>query len=175
MHLGYLPLVNILGDVLDMLALVGYKFKLVFRGVNHIECLSGRSFDVEYRTDFITEIELKKELDIADILYLPIKFTDPNFYLYSFSTKMIQYLGATGAILYHGPSNSAACNFLKANKCAICCDSLDVSSLESSILTLLEQKEALSINAKSVAISQFNLKSIQSQFWMHSEHKQSDT
>jgi hypothetical protein len=165
LHWEYHPLFQVLADALDLLSKQGFLFKLLLRGTQPIHFLSNRSFKIEYRTNFISDFEIKQELDSASILYLPIKFTEPNFYLYSLSTKMVNYLGASGSILYHGPSDSAACNLLKQNNSAICCNSLNVIDLMASLTVLLDDQGKISINAKKLANSQFNFSSIQERFW----------
>src|SRR5690606_34277474 len=100
-------------NALDKLSDTNMKFRLVLRGTQKLSFLKDRMFTVEYRQTFVSDDEIKSEIDRADILYLPIKFNSPNFYLYSLSTKMIGYLGASGAIFYHGPSDSAANKLLE--------------------------------------------------------------
>lgn len=165
LHIAYVPLFQVLADTLDAMAAQGYQFKLLLRGTQQIEFLGNRQFEVEYRPVSLNDAELKAELDAAAILYLPIKFTLPDFYLYSLSTKMVGYLGAPGAILYHGPGDSAACNLLTRSAAAASCASLNASNLEVAIKTLLDNSAELSANAKKLAGSQFNMANIQAHFW----------
>lgn len=166
LHLDYLPLFKILADTLDVLCKQGFTFKLVLRGTQTVEFLNGRLFETEYRRDFIGDDQIKLELDAATILYLPIKFNLPEFYLYSLSTKMVSYLGGSGGILFHGPKDSAACNLLSSTQSAICCTSLDTKDLGNSIKTLLKNGTTdFSQNAKELAATRFNLSKIQSKFW----------
>jgi hypothetical protein len=109
---------------------------------------------------------LKKDLDAASILYLPIKFSDPDFYRYSLSTKMVGYLGAPGSILYHGPHDSAAGHLLKETRSAVSCTSLDANEMVISILRLINEKGAIAANAKELARTMFNLELIQQRFWL---------
>jgi hypothetical protein len=164
LHIDYYPLFEILADALDLISKKGFKFRLILRGAQNIDFLNNRAFEVDYRSDFVTDKEIKQELDSASILYLPIKFSEPDFYLYSLSTKMIGYLGASGSILYHGPLNSAACKLLNNSKSAACCGALNVNEVVELILSMLNEDE-YSINAKKLARENFNLKNIQNQFW----------
>lgn len=165
LHLHYIPLFKALADALDKLSHEGLQFKLVLRGTQQLNELAGRKFEVDYRPVTLNNAELKAELDAADILYLPIKFTTPDFYLYSLSTKMVGYLGAPGAILYHGPADSAACHLLNTSQAAICCGSLDADDLVASLRVLLGSSKQVSGHAKELARNQFDLKTIQQRFW----------
>lgn len=165
LHIDYLPLFNVLAGALDELSNQGYSFKLVLRGTQQIPFLQDRLFTTEYRPVTLNDTELKEELDASAILYLPIKFTQPYFYLYSLSTKMVGYLGAAGAILYHGPADSAACHLLQKNKAAICNTGLAVNKLSEDMLNLIANKTTITANAKLLAKERFNLAKIQNQFW----------
>ena len=168
LHLQYLPLFEVLADALHLLSQQGFSFTLVLRGTQHVSFLENKAFKTEYRRDFISDKEIKEELDSATILYLPIQFMVSDFYLYSLSTKMISYLGGAGSILYHGPSESAACNLLKKTNSGICCTSLDVNELAESIKQVLNDKGNVSANAKVLAQKEFSLRKIQQRFWQES-------
>jgi len=165
LHMGYVPLFKVLADVLDSLTKQGFAFKLLLRGTQRIDFFNNRQFQVEYLPLSFNDTELKAELNSASILYLPIKFTDNYFYLYSLSTKMVGYLGAQGAILYHGPGDSAACTMLQKANCAVCCTTLDENDLKADIENLLNNKIQISQNAKMLAQKQFDLTDIQKRFW----------
>jgi hypothetical protein len=165
LHIGYMPLFKILADSLDQLSMQGLSFKLLLRGTQDVDFLNNRLFTVEYKPVTLDDRELKNELNLASILYLPIKFTEPDFYLYSLSTKMVGYLGGTGAILYHGPADSAASIKLKEAEAAICCNTLNVDDMVKSITGLLNDKGEISKNAKNLARQSFNMKTIQQEFW----------
>jgi hypothetical protein len=165
LHLDYIPLFKVLADALDKLKTEGHQFKLILRGTQYIPFLENRSFTTDYRGVSLDDGELKRELDSSAILYLPIKFTKPDFYLYSLSTKMVGYLGASGAILYHGPQDSAACHLLKKTQAAVCCGNLESEKLSAEILNLLADNYKISGNAKILAKKQFGLERIQQQFW----------
>ncbi|MFA6087891.1 hypothetical protein [Mucilaginibacter sp.] len=165
LHIDYISLFNVLANALDELSKQGYSFKLVLRGTQQIPFLQNRLFATEYRPVTLNDAELKQELDASTILYLPIKFTQPYFYLYSLSTKMVGYLGAAGAILYHGPADSAACHLLQKNKAAVCNTQLAVNELSEDMLNLIANKTTIAANAKLLAKERFNLAEIQKQFW----------
>ena len=165
LHTDYYPLFKVLANALDLISKQGYRFKLVMRGTGSIGFLNNRSFEIDYRSNFVSDNEIKKELDSASILYLPIKFTLPDFYLYSLSTKMIGYLGASGTMLYHGPGDSAACNLLRKGQAAACCISLVTDDMVKVILQLINDRNEYSANAKKVAYTEFNFDTIQKRFW----------
>lgn len=165
LHMDYLPLFETLAIALDKLS-SKYKFKLILRGTQKIKNLENRNFMIDYRQDYIDDALIKAEMDNVDLLYLPIKFTDSYFYKFSFSTKMISYLGARGTILYHGPSESAVAKMLATHSAAISSYSLDVSDIVSQIEVLLTNPTIeFSINAKILAENSFLLKEIKQKFW----------
>jgi hypothetical protein len=165
LHIEYLDLFKTMADTLDVLTKQGYSFKVVLRGTQRLNFMKDRDFEIEYRPVVLDDQELKKDLDAASILYLPIKFVTPDFYLYSLSTKMVGYLGASGSMLYHGPGDSAACHLLQQSAAAVCCTSINTDDLAKSILSLVEGTTNVSANAKKLAQNQFNLKLIQDRFW----------
>ncbi|MFD0750771.1 hypothetical protein ACFQZS_11515 [Mucilaginibacter calamicampi] len=165
LHIAYLPLFEVLADALDKLSADGLSFKVILRATQKLPFLSNRLFKTEYRGITLVDEELKAELNNADILYLPIKFTQPDFYLYSLSTKMVGYLGAPGSILYHGPADSAACNLLQNASAAACCVTLNVDELIISILDAIKNRQKFSAEAKSLAQNKFDMLAIQNKFW----------
>lgn len=165
LHIDYLPLFRTLADALEQLTNHGLKVKLILRGTQHISFLQSRLFEVEYRPFSTNDKELKEELDAATILYLPIKFNQAAFYLYSLSTKMVGYLGASGTIMYHGPADSAACELLKKTKSAICCNTLNSTDLLEAIKSVCRGENRYSHNAKLLALERFELGMIRKRFW----------
>jgi hypothetical protein len=166
LHIEYIPLFKILADALDILTKQGLLFKLVLRGTQQLSFLNNRSFETAYLPVNLEDAVLKKDLDAASLLYLPIKFVDPDFYRYSLSTKMVGYLGAAGAILYHGPPDSAAGHLLKETGAAVSCTSPDTNEMVISLLRLMSEKNSIALQAKELARSRFNLELIQKRFWL---------
>lgn len=166
LHWDYLPLFKVLADALDALTETdGLKFKMILRGTQPLAFLKDRSFVVEYKTDFVSDNDIKAELDHADILYLPIKFNQRDFYLYSLSTKMISYMGAKGAVLYHGPEESAACKLLVETGAGAICTTNEVADLGRQITSLSKNLHDISKNAKKVVEERFELTKIQNRIW----------
>ncbi len=165
LHLDYLPLFRVLADSLDLLISEGYKIELILRGTQKVSFLNNRSFKTIYKPVSLNVDELKAELDTASILYLPIKFTDPLFHLYSLSTKMVGYLGAAGTILYHGPNDSAAAKVLINGNAAICCYTFEKNDLCKRIRDLIKSSKEVSVNAKVLAEEKFDLMKMKDLFW----------
>ena len=138
--------------------------RLVLRGTQQLSFVENRAFITEYRTSFISDEAIKAEMDEAAIFYLPIKFSPPEFYLYSLSTKMVSYLGSPGAILYHGPANSAAGKMLDIANAAVSCNTLNVNDMVNAISALV-QNTSVSANAGKLAAEQFDMEAIRKQFW----------
>lgn len=170
-HLEYLPLFNALAEALDLLSEEGLNVKMIMRGTGSIKIFKNRYFEIEYKPVSFDNEELKKELDSASVLYLPMKFTNPDYYLYSLSTKMVGYLGASGTILYHGPGNSAACRLLKQWKSAICCTVLDSESVRAELRATINERNNISNNAKILAKDKFSLSEIKERFWQYPFNK----
>ena len=164
LHLEYYPLFLVLAETLDLLA-DQKSITLTLRGTGKLKILENRKFKINYRRDFISDAEIKKEMDKADILYLPIKFSVPEFYLFSLSTKMVGYLGAAGNILYHGPADSAACTLLKKSNAAVMCNSLNKYEMLKSINTMLNNDIEIKQNAVKLALEMFDIDLIQKKFW----------
>jgi hypothetical protein len=166
LHIDYLPLFRALAYALDNLSKQGLSFKFILRATQQLPFLNNRLFDVEYRHMTLNNAELKTELDSATILYLPMKFTDPDFYLYSLSTKMVGYLGAPGSILYHGPADSAACQKLNSANAAACCNTFNVEELCDAIKKVITSDTDFSKQAKVMALNGFDMVEIKKQFWI---------
>jgi hypothetical protein len=165
LHLDYYELFESFCSALEFYSIQNNKkVSLILRGTQHLSFLNDSKLKIEYRPFSIDNKVLKDDLDEADILYLPIKFNDYDFYKFSFSTKMIGYLGASGNIFYHGPSDSAAARFLIDNNCAVICDSLEQNQIINSInevLTTMNYSE----NAKKIAMERFKLDTMQELFF----------
>jgi hypothetical protein len=172
LHIEYIPLFRVLADALDVLSKKGHSFKLVFRGTQQLPFLKDRSFETINLPVSLDNSVLKKDLDTASILYLPIKFVDPDFYRYSLSTKMVGYLGAPGSILYHGPINSAAGRLLRENNAAVSCTSLNVEDMVTVLLHLINEKNTISSHAKELVRNRFCLEGIQKRFWQEGAWQQ---
>ena len=165
LHIEYQPLFNCLAEALDIIASKGKNVLLRLRGTPQMRSLNGRRFTVEYLPVTVDAKVLKTELDLAHVLYLPIKFSDPYFYRYSLSTKMVGYLGAPGAILFHGPADSAACGLLQMHKCAAICNSLKADHLVEVFQYAIDNGLELSTNAKDLASRNFDLARNRNIFW----------
>jgi len=164
LHLEYYPLFKSFCMALDILSRSeGLKISLILRGSQKVNFLNNCSFDIEFRPSILDNDILMKEMNEADILYLPIKYSDEYFYKYSFSTKMIGYLGASGNIFYQGPMDAAAAKFLSKNDCAVICDSLDPNVIVEK-LKIVTESNIFSIAAKKVAHEEFLLKNMQQLF-----------
>jgi hypothetical protein len=167
LHIAYYPLFKVVHESLKVVSEdLGIQFVFTLRGTQKLDFLINSSnLNYEYRPFSLDTIMLKKEMDKADILYLPIMFDNEFFYKYSLSTKLIGYLGSAGNILYHGPKDSAACNLLLDNKAAFCCNSLLQTDMIYQIKKMLSDDENVSSNAKKLARSDFDLYDAQNRFW----------
>lgn len=165
LHVDYYELFENFAKALELFAKEQNKsVTLILRGTQKLSFLNESSFKIEYRPFSINTEELRLEMNEAEILYLPMKYNDKDFYKYSFSTKMIGYLGASGNIFYHGPADSAAAIFLEKNKCGVICDSLDPKQILPAINETLKDF-SYSLNAKKVASEDYKLANMQDRFF----------
>jgi hypothetical protein len=164
LHIEYYEVFESFCKALDMLSGEGVKISLVLRGTQTLSFLENTRFKVDYRPFSMDNELLKNEMNEADILYLPIKFNDEEFFLYSFSTKMIGYLGASGNIFYHGPAEAAAARFIERENCGLICDSLDPAVIVKDIKSAI-QTNSYSVKAKEVANREYLLKHMQDRFF----------
>ena len=117
---------------------------------------------------FADEAQVQRDLETADLLYLPIPFgaTHENFARYSLSTKMVTYAGSGVPVLYHGPIGSAAFELLNQNSAALFATSLDPAE----ICRVLEEatparRTEVAMRALDLARRQFMLADQSQKFW----------
>lgn len=165
LHVEYYQLFKSFCEALNVLAKQeGLYISLILRGTQKLDFLDASSIDIDYRGFTIDQDFLKEEMNEADILYLPIKYENEYFYKYSFSTKMVGYLGAPGNIFYHGPKEAAAASFLEKNECGVICDTMEPARILEKIKEIIFNY-SYSLAAKNVAYNQFQLKNMQQLFW----------
>ena len=165
LHVEYYQLLKSFCEALNILAKQeGLYISLILRGTQKLDFLDASSIDIDYRGFTIDQDFLKEEMNEADILYLPIKYENEYFYKYSFSTKMVGYLGAPGNIFYHGPKEAAAARFLEKNQCGVICDTMEPARILEKIKEIIFNY-SYSLAAKNVAYKQFQLKNMQQLFW----------
>ncbi|MFL6541861.1 MAG: glycosyltransferase family 4 protein [Chthoniobacterales bacterium] len=119
---------------------------------------------------FGSEEDVARDLENADLLYMPLQFSDEfaRFVRFSLSTKMITYLGSGIPILYHGPTDSAAYQLLEKNAAAFLHTSPDVSTLADVLRTFLHEPErgrTVVMNALQLARSRFLVERQRRVFW----------
>lgn len=108
---------------------------------------------------FASEADVARDLESADVLYLPLPFGAEYelFFRYSLSTKMITYLGSGLPILYHGPRESAAGQLLSAHRAAVAAESLDPSAVARKLLEVVHEGPSAAARALELAGRQFLL------------------
>jgi glycosyltransferase involved in cell wall biosynthesis len=119
---------------------------------------------------FSTEADVHRDLDQADLLYLPLPFGTEFEPLvrFSLSTKLITYLGSGRPILYHGPRTSAVYELLAQHEAAFFCSSLEVNDMMETLHRVIDQPEVaiqVSRNALALARERFLLQDQRSRFW----------
>jgi glycosyltransferase involved in cell wall biosynthesis len=119
---------------------------------------------------FGSEADVARDLEEADLLYLPLPFGEDfeAFVRFSLSTKLVTYLGSGLPILYHGPEAAAVANLLTENDAALVETTLDANSIAARLIefqkepALVRQKTA---NALALARRDFTLQAQRDRFW----------
>lgn len=116
---------------------------------------------------FGTEADVARDLEQADVLYLPLPFGAEYeaFVRFSLSTKLVTYLGTGIPILYHGPEDSAAGRLLATHDAACGATSLEASDVGAAVDTLYRRGAAVGRNALALARAEFRLEDQQRRFW----------
>jgi hypothetical protein len=117
---------------------------------------------------FATEGQVKRDMESADLLYLPLPFGEAHekFARYSLSTKMVTYAGSGVPILYHGPETSAAYDILRQYHAAIFLVSLRPEEIAESLDQLTDQTRIeVASNALELARRDFMLVDQTRRFW----------
>ncbi len=116
---------------------------------------------------FASEQEVTRDLEQADMVYLPLPFGQnyESFVRYSLSTKMVTYLGSGLPILYHGPAQAAAGQLLAQHQAAILLNSLDPYFIAEGLIKTQEKTAAIIQNALDLGDRQFLLTEQRKRFW----------
>lgn len=119
---------------------------------------------------FAPESVVCEELRNHDLLYLPLPFGKEyeGLWKYGFSTKMVSYLASGTPILYHGPLEAAAGQYLAKNEAAICLHTMEPDVMASTMLEALNDREKLrklSENASRIATRDFDATMLRERFW----------
>jgi len=117
---------------------------------------------------FSTEAQVKRDMESADLLYMPLPFGEAHekFARYSLSTKMVTYVGSGVPILYHGPVTSAAYDLLNQDRAAIFLTSLVPEEIAETLGRVTEKMRADAAgNALVLAQRDFMLADQTRRFW----------
>ena len=114
-----------------------------------------------------TEQDMARDMEDADLLYLPLPFgqEDASFVRFSLSTKMVTYLGSGLPILYHGPEESAARQMLAERGAALCLPTLDAGEMAQELAAQVERGPEFAENALALAREKFLLEDQRRKFW----------
>jgi glycosyltransferase involved in cell wall biosynthesis len=116
---------------------------------------------------YATEREVEKDLESADLLYLPLPFADwtQSFSRFSLSTKLVTYAGSGVAICYHGPEDAAAHSLLDGANAAIQMTVNEPQAMARILMDGLNERKIFAENALKLARERFDLKVQQRNFW----------
>jgi glycosyltransferase involved in cell wall biosynthesis len=144
-------------------------FKLILRTEGYQPTHVPAGVAVEAR-GFTSPDIVERELQEADLVYLPLPFANEwsNLNRFSLSTKMVSYLHSGIPILYHGPAQAAAYEYLKENKCALHWLDLEANPAAQKLLDSFGDSKpriGLSTAARQVAVRDFDAETLRHQFW----------
>jgi len=166
MHLSYRENFSVLCSGLGLLATEsGKRQRLVVRGAPPDVSCNG--VETEIRA-WSGEADVASDMQSADLLYLPLPFDSAyeNFVRYSFSTKLISYLGSGVPILYHGPKNSAVAHCLERNDAALFAFDARAETIARVLAeTSAERLVTVASNALSLARRDFTSSVVKDRFW----------
>ena len=119
---------------------------------------------------FGSEADVSRDLEEADLLYLPLPFgaNFEPFVKLSLSTKLVTYLGSGIPILYHGPRGAAVADLLVENDAALIQIALDADSLAAHLAQCLKEPALVrekASNALALARKDFTLQAQRGRFW----------
>lgn len=117
---------------------------------------------------FADEAQVQRDLEEADLLYMPLPFGDEyaGFARYSLSTKMVTYVGSGLPVLYHGPETSAAYQLLKKHQAAIPIATLVPAEIATTLGGMTaESRRTVVQNALALARREFMLADQKRKFW----------
>lgn len=119
---------------------------------------------------FGSEADVARDLEEADLLYLPLPFgaNFEPFVRLSLSTKLVTYLGSGLPILYHGPRVAAVADLLVENDAALIQTGLDADSLATRLVQLHNEPaiaQQKTVNALALAHRDFTLQAQRDRFW----------
>ena len=117
-----------------------------------------------------TELDVQRDLELADLLYLPLPFDEAFDQLvrFSLSTKLVTYLGSGKVILYHGPQRAALHALLSQHSAALFHSSLEVDSLAGLLCRVCDDPQStaqICANGLQLARAQFMLQDQRVKFW----------
>jgi hypothetical protein len=117
---------------------------------------------------FADEAQVQRDIEDADLLYMPIPFGDKHsgFARYSLSTKMVTYVGSGVPILYHGPQDSAAYELLSKHRAAVTITSLEPDAVAATLTeSNADLRTEVASNARALAEREFMLADQMRTFW----------
>lgn len=116
---------------------------------------------------YATEREVESDMENADLLYMPLPFSEDAQAMsrFSLSTKLVSYLGSGIPICYHGPEDAAANRLLKETNAAIRLNTNQPEIMAKILLEGLKSRNELVENALKLARAKFDLKTQQRRFW----------
>ena len=120
---------------------------------------------------FAPEVEVRRDLDRADLLWLPLMFEPESrdMIRFSLSTKLVTYLGSGLPILYHGPAEGAAFELLSRHDAAVFATEPGPDSVVQA-LDSLDRSPSTAANALRLARASFRLEAQRATFWDAVDH-----
>lgn len=166
-HLSYYDNMDATCQALKLLnQQTGSNWKFVIRGSDKPMPFASAQGIAEMRP-FGSDADVKKDMEEADLLYLPLPFGEEHavFVRLSLSTKMVSYAGSGIPMIFHGPADAAAGLLLEKYNAAGVATSKDPQQIADAILAAHKRGNALAVAAGKLAEDQFMLKDQREKFW----------
>lgn len=169
-HLSYEENLRILLEALDQLRTEGASICVTLRCGGLRRNVTAGHEKILRILPFASEAEVQRDIESADLLYLPLPFQkgEDLFVRFSFSTKMVTYLGSGVPILYHGPQPSAVSDLLRKHDAALLTESSDPAVIAQTLRDFLADRRpgvGCASRALSLARQEFMLEDIAKKFW----------
>jgi glycosyltransferase involved in cell wall biosynthesis len=166
-HESYRPNLEVLIRGLEMLARrrsdLAVKLKL---RCGALSGLPRTDLEVEL-LPFAPEHEIARDMDDADVLWLPLPHGEEHadFVRFSMSTKLVTYLGSGLPILYQGPADAAAATLLRDADAGVEAVTARPEDVADAVLRAAEHRVQLAEAAARLAREQFMLDDLRARFW----------
>ncbi|MEO7166281.1 MAG: glycosyltransferase [Spartobacteria bacterium] len=169
-HLSYEENLRVLLEALEQLRSEGTPVSMTLRCGGLRASVTAGHENILRILPFASEADVQRDFESADLLYLPLPFQKEQDLLvrFSFSTKMVTYLGSGIPVLYHGPQSSAVYDSLRQHDAALLTESSDPAVVAQTLRAfLVDRAQGIACAARGLRLvrQEFMLGDIAKKFW----------